>query len=324
MATQSLACPSCGSAVAEPSVETGDVLTCPYCESRYRVLDHRAVGVTPAALGDDPPSGRQLAVAMAALAGIIGLSVLAARGLQEEESPPPVMPELDLEPFDVAEVLGPEAVETERVAPKPMSQPLSDAAKEALAPPSAEWRINGVDPGRDGTFWLLGHIENTSPYTLDHPKVVVVLLDEDGADVGTDFGYPTRTQLAPGEVSPARILVNTPPPHDSYRVELELKQASFLIEQVEGLRVEAMEPKHDPTWGWSFQGRVHHEGTVPAQFVKVEVQILDSEGGLVGLGTTYAGGDLMLPGSSAVFQTTHVDTIGEPASFSYTVSGRPE
>lgn len=311
MGTETLACPSCGSGVAEPYVETGDVLSCPYCESRYRVVNHRAVAVVP---GPEPEGARQLLPALLAVGLILLLSAAAAAWMRAGERDAGVV----RAPFEAA----PEGASSVAEAPARTAPAEASQAAPEQAVPSAEWRLGSVMDSPQGLY-ILGHVENTSELTLDQAKIVVVLLDEEGNEVAVDTGFSERRQLAPGEVSPVRLFLKDPPAHAERRVVLELKTARHLLPQVEGLRVEPLDPVYDASWGWSFQGKVLHEGTVPARFVKVEVQALDAAGGLLGLTHTYGGGDLMEPGSSFHFSTTHLRTPSVPASFAYSVSGRP-
>ena len=188
MATQTLSCPSCGSAVAEPYVETGDLLVCPYCETRYRVVNHKAVSVVP---GPQPSKGRELTGGMVAVGFVLLLSVVAARvlamradsvgGYALSGSPAPVG------------IVGPE-----RTAPAELRQEVPAAAVEAQRPLTADFRPNGVLPGGKDAYYVLGHVENTSAVTLDQVRVNVILLDAEGQEVGVDFGYSERSQLAPG------------------------------------------------------------------------------------------------------------------------------
>ena len=69
---------------------------------------------------------------------------------------------------------------------------------------------------------------------------------------------------------------------------------------------------------------MHHEGTVDARYVQVEVQALDEAGELVGLVSSFVGGDGIAAGSSATFKTSHTKTMREPTSFTYAVTGMPQ
>lgn len=311
MSTEPLACPSCGSGVAEPYVETGDLLTCPYCESRYRVVNRRAVAAVE---GPEPEGTRQLVPALLAVGLILLLSAVAAALLRGGEPDAGVV----RAPFEAA----PLPVQEEpvlREAPEEQSQAVDPAA---AAPPTATWHPGDTQGSTNG-FYVLGHVENTSTYTLDQPEVQVLLLDAQGRELAVATGYGERRQLAPGERSPAKVFVKDPPEHAEHRVVLELKVARFVLPAVHGLRVEPLEPTYDGSWGWTFQGKVVHEGTEPARFVKVEVQALDEDGALVGLLSAYVGGELLEPGEETFFKTLAMRPAATPDRFTYAVSGSP-
>ncbi len=294
----------------EPVGPTGKALRCPYCESRYRIVDQQAVQA-PAPTDD----GTALAIVVAAVLILVFGLVIA---LVLIKSPDTLLDQPSL--GEVSEV----TKSIEHTAPDGVSQAVPDSAKEAMVEPSAVWRPSGTMPASGESYYVLGHVENTSPYPIDQVRIQVVLLDEAGTDKGVDFGFSARQRLAPGEVSPAKVLVNDPTPHVDRRYELQLRRSTYDRPRADGLRVDAMEPIFEDRRGWSFQGTVHHEGTVSARFVQLEVQALDEAGELVGLASTFVGGDGIAAGSSATFKTSPTKTMREPASFTYSVTGMPQ
>jgi hypothetical protein len=153
--------------------------------------------------------------------------------------------------------------------------------------------------------------------------VVAVLRDASGNEVGTDFGYPEADRLQPGERVPIKILLSDPPAHESRTYEVTARKASYVLEQVAGLRVDAGTPKTGSLGSsYEVEGKIHHDGSVPARFVHVEVRALDDAGKLVGLYSTYADGEVLEPGQSARFRALgmHFDVV--PAKFEFTVRGR--
>jgi hypothetical protein len=94
-------------------------------------------------------------------------------------------------------------------------------------------------------------------------------------------------------------------------------------ELVEGLRVEPSEPR-PAKYGdnrWELEGKVFNEGTQGAKFVEVEIQALDKDGKLVGLGSIYADGEVLTPGGSARYSNSFT-TADAVDHFEFSVSGQ--
>ncbi len=171
------------------------------------------------------------------------------------------------------------------------------------------------------SFWALGYIENTSAVYIGNPKVTAVLLDKDGAELGSYSGYAMIDEVGPGVRAPVSILVNDPPKYESVRYEFVAEQADYLPEPVPGLRVEPIKPRHD-RFGWKTEGKVISEAEKPAAFVKIVVQALDADGQLVGAQSTYADGDTLAPGGTARWSASSMDVARKPDHFEYMVTAR--
>jgi hypothetical protein len=206
----------------------------------------------------------------------------------------------------------PAAVEVAAVAPPPPTKK-----------PLGEFTFHHKRSSSGNNFYVLGEIENTGEVPLDHPKLIVVLKDESGKEVGTDFGFAERDIIYPGQKSPISALVSEPPSHASMEYELVLRKATYFPSMVEGLKLD--DPKVTRAdWGSGFkaEGKVENQGSQPAKFVKIEAQGLDAEGKLLGLHTTYADGDVLAPGDSARFSFLSLYFDEEPAKYEFFVSGR--
>jgi hypothetical protein len=196
-------------------------------------------------------------------------------------------------------------------------------APEPEPPATANFEFHRIQSGFQTSFYALGFVTNTSPFIIDQPKVIAVLLDARGQEVGTDFGYGERDVLGPGERTPIKILISDPPEHASIRYEVVVSKASYIPAQVAGLRIEP-KPAQRGKWGkdnWEIEGKVHNEGQQPAKFVSIEIQALDAEGKLVGVGNTYADAEVLAPGAMARY-STQITVTGEPDRFDFVVESR--
>jgi hypothetical protein len=282
---------------------------CIYCGTRFR---HTAASA-PAARPATPPVVANVA-ANKSSAGVVliaaGVLILAAAGaafflvlapsestaVQSSASKPTAVSVPAIEP-----TLAPT-----HTPPPTISAPVPEvAAPEPEAPASASFEFHRTQSGYQTSFYSLGFVTNTSPFVIDKPKVIAVLLDAQGKELGTDFGFAERDVLAPNERSPIKILISDPPEHASIRYEIVARKSSYIPAQAEGLRIEPM-PARPAQFGkdtWELEGKVHNEGTQSARFVSIEIQALDASGKLVGLATTYADSEVLAPGGMARYST---------------------
>jgi len=193
----------------------------------------------------------------------------------------------------------------------------------AEQPATASFEFHTLEPGYRSSFYALGIVTNTSTFTIDKPKVTAVLFNAQGDEVGTSSGYGARNKLEPGQRSPVKILIKDPPDHDSIRYETVARRSTWTPDLVAGLRVEASEPK-PASFGnhrWEVSGKVHNDGAQRAKFVNIEIQALDADGKLIGLGSSYADGEVLEPNSDARWSTS-VTAAGSVDRFEYAVTGR--
>lgn len=328
MSTEVLACPSCRAPGPTGPDARGEYL-CIYCGTRF----HRTPTVSwPGANGPSvpgpvvvnvtapaPASGSTAAVLIGA-----GLIVLLAAGMAfflllapgevsvSQPSPPAQLP-----------AIAPTSSPT-HTPPSTISAPVPQIeAPEPEPPASATFEFQRTQTGYQTSFYALGFVVNTSPFVIDKPKVIAVMLDAEGNEVGTDFGFAERDVLAPEERSPIKILISEPPKHASIRYEVIVRKASYIPTQAQGLRIEPMPPRPAQFGAdtWEIEGKIHNEGTQSAKFVSVEIQALDSEGKLVGLGTTYADAEVLAPGGMARY-SCQVTLADEADHFEFAIGSR--
>jgi hypothetical protein len=297
---------------------------CIYCGTRF----HRTptvVNVPPSATSTTPAPARTSSSAAGVLIAAGLLVLLAAGGafflFLEPQSAPPQQPS---SPAHAQVSVEPRASTPTHTPPSTISAPVVEIpAPEPKPQASATFEFQRTQSGYKTSFYALGFVTNTSPFVIDKPKVIAVLLDAQGNELGTDFGFAARDVLAPNERSPINILISEPPEHASIRYEVVVREASYIPTQAEGLRIEPMTPR-PAQFGedaWELEGKVHNEGTQSAEFVSIEIQALDSEGKLVGLGTTYADAEVLAPGGVARY-SSRVTLADKADHFEFAISSR--
>lgn len=288
---------------------------CSYCGVRYHVAPSSAAG--PPVIVVEARSG-QAAGAVMAIVGAAVLLLLVGGGVAwmlvsskddaavaDASNPPARRARASSSPSPTVVEVGP--------APKP----------EPAEPATAEFELHGTRSGHETSFYVLGYVTNTSPFPIRQPKLTVVLLDEDGREVGTKSGFAEDDVVEPGERTPASVLVKDPPPHASLTVEVAPRRADYIAAAVSGLEIEAGEPRRGSLGSaLEVSGRVIHSGTEAAKFIKVRVLGFDADGKLMGVYFTYADTDRLEPGASARFSTSSMFFDAEPARFELQVTGR--
>ncbi|MFO7564492.1 MAG: hypothetical protein R6X02_17740 [Enhygromyxa sp.] len=306
MSTVPIVCPACGAHDSSPGDQQG-VHRCMYCGVQYR--ETRAGGQVHGA-GASPAKDSRLVLILGVAVGVVGLALAVATSvllLRGDSSDAPDN--------------GPQ-VAVARTSGAGARAPTTPA--KSAEPATATFEFHHNQPGYQSSYYALGYVTNTSPFAIDKPEVIAVLRDDQGQEVETHNGYAEDGVLQPGQRSPIKILVKDPKPHASADFEVVARQARYIPEQVDGLRLEAGEPKR-ASFGDSleFEGKVFNEGSTPAKFVRVQIQGLDEHGKLVGVHFTFAKAELLAPGQSARWSLRSASFAERPAKFVYSVQARP-
>lgn len=202
--------------------------------------------------------------------------------------------------------------------------PVTPAPTVTEVPATATFKLESRAAAYQSSFYLLGFVTNTSPFTIDKPKLTAVLFDKAGKELATRDGYAESDALPPRATAPVKLLVSEPPVHERISVEVVAKKASYIPEAANGLRLEVLEKPH-PTFGssWESTGKVFNEGKQGARFVKIDVLAFDATDKLVGLDYSYVDGERIAAGASARFRVMPLYYTA-PHHFKFEVSGRPD
>jgi hypothetical protein len=332
MSTEVLACPSCRAPGPTGPDARGEYL-CIYCGTRFHrtpvVAWPEKAGAAPVVVNvtAPPPAAASSSTAVVLIAAGLLISVAAGAVFFLVLAPGEVTvgQASRTAPADIerSPAIEPTLAPT-HTPPSTISTPVPEiVAPEPEAPASATYEFQRIQSGYKTSFYALGFVTNTSPFVIDKPKIIAVLLDAQGKEVGTDFGFAERDVLAPDERSPIKILISEPPEHASIRYEVIVRKSSYIPAQAEGLRIEPMPPR-PAQFGensWEIEGKVHNEGTQSAKFVSIEIQALDADGKLVGLGTTYADAEVLAPGGVARY-SSQVTLADKADHFEFAIGSR--
>ncbi len=214
---------------------------------------------------------------------------------------------------DVGEVVEAHARATNSVVSVPAPEPEPE--------PTAEFTFHGTRSGYRDAFYVNGVIENTSPIEIAKPKLVIVMLDEGGNEVGTASGYALAESLMPQEKSYISAIVSKPPAHTDLRFEVVARKASYVPKLASGLMIKPNAPVRNGGLV-EMSGVVENTGPDAAKFVNVRVLSMSEDDKLLGVSSTYAGSERLESGKSARFSLNVVSTTPPAARYEYHVQAR--
>lgn len=324
MPTEALSCPTC-SANDSSRPDAHGIHTCVYCGVRYRLT-----GGTPRPLaapgGAKPKPGGAVIGALAVVGvGLVVAGALTFVGSKPTTSSAPIALASDATTREVS-AAPPPTTSTPQAGVTPANPVASVDAPVSVAvvpepPAAAHFELTHRRPSSGSTFYAAGWVTNDSPYPIDKPKIVAVMKDASGAEVGTAFGFADDV-LDAGAKDAAEVLVMNPPPFATISFEIAPRKATYIPTRVVGLKVEPG-PVGPGSFGsgFSVNGKVVHGGTVPARFVHVRALAFDAAGTLLGIDDTYADVEVLQPGATARFDMTMFDLGATPARWEFTVTG---
>jgi len=196
------------------------------------------------------------------------------------------------------------------------------ATSEPEVPASATFKFESRISGYQKSFYALGFVTNTSPFTIDKPKVTAVLVDKAGKELATRDGYAECDALPPKATAPIKILVSDPPAFEQMKFELVASKASYIPAQATDLRLEVLEKPH-VTFGtsWEVTGKVFNDGKQKARFVNIHVLAFNAQDQLIGVDSTYVDGEALVPGASGRFRAMPLYEAA-PHHFKFEVAGQ--
>lgn len=306
MAAQSIRCPGCG-AQSSTSAHDHELRTCSYCGTQY-VPGSLSGGEVHGRAKSLPRTGARLALGLgAAIASIAVLGAVSGYVLTRPSATP--------------RIASPQPRTANSVERNERSSVEPAEADEPEVPATATFEFDGTRPSVKTSVYALGWVTNTSPFTIDKPAVNAVLLDKQGQELGLFKGFAQIDVLGPHERAPVSVLIKDPPAYDQMKFEVVPRKASYIPDMVTGLKVEAAAPTRAPFGhGWKLTGKVVHEGTEPAKFVKIVAMGLDEQGKLLGVHFTYADAQNLAPGQTARWSVPSAVFAADPAKFDFTVS----
>ncbi|MBN1612417.1 MAG: hypothetical protein JW940_37650 [Polyangiaceae bacterium] len=304
----SVRCPNCG-APSVPGSPSSGTIVCPFCSTQFAATRPEPTEVAV-------PSSRSTTRGMGVRSALVAVAMIVAGAATFALARPSPVPHT---PGPTSRVQGTSATAASAVAVLNVSAPVPAPPEQ---PATAKFTFHRVAPGYRSSFYVLGEVENTSPFAIDKPEIITVLLDGDGKEVGTDNGFATKDTLEPGEKSYVSAIISNPPAYSKLKFEVVARRSTFRMPLSENLRLLDMSVTRPYPGQYAFAGKVENGGRKAARFLEVEVFAFDGQSKLLGVARSYAKTERLEPGQAARYQVTAVGYPQEPARFETTVTGR--
>jgi DNA-directed RNA polymerase subunit RPC12/RpoP len=180
-------------------------------------------------------------------------------------------------------------------------------------------------PDTIGNVYFIGFYKNTGREALNRPKITIILHSPEGRKVASGYGYAVRTFLLPGESTPVRIIVRTPPRYSRYEVYDEPKPpySFYRLNRgkavFENVRIEARRFS-----GYELQGSIVNKGGAVMRSIQLAAVLKDGEGAITGYGSQFVAAPPLAPGDYAPFRIQVFRTVRKPVSWVIDYSCRVE
>ncbi|HQP47675.1 MAG TPA: hypothetical protein PKX12_03005 [Spirochaetota bacterium] len=171
-------------------------------------------------------------------------------------------------------------------------------------------------PDSIGNVYFIGFYKNTGREALNRPKITLVLYSPEGRKVASGYGYAIRSFLLPGESTPVRIIVRTPPRYSRYEVYDEPKPPYSFYRLNRGKAVfENVRIEAGRFSGYELQGSVVNKGSSVMRSIQLAAVLKDSGGAITGYGSQFVAAPPLAPGNYAPFRIQIFRTIRKPVSW---------
>jgi hypothetical protein len=168
-----------------------------------------------------------------------------------------------------------------------------------------------------GSVYFVGEITNSGNRPISKPEVIVSLLDENGARLQFESGYPVHDLIEPNEIVPVVVLFSNPPPlWYSFEVFLQAEEATgreFM--SYTDLAPTSAELAEDELAGYVLAGAVVNEGELRTEFVQAIVSLYDEHQKIVGVGSAYVEQSKLDPGVSSPFAVRITNVAASAKSY---------
>jgi hypothetical protein len=151
-----------------------------------------------------------------------------------------------------------------------------------------------------GALVIVGELRNDTTSNIGGVVALAQLLDAHGASVGTARGGAAVSVLQPGQRSPFRIVIASPPPSWT-RYQMRGEGQATTDQPVRDLLVR-VGGAGNVAEGREIVGDVRNDSGGRVRAVELIATLYDARGQVVGMSTAYATYDALGPGQSATFR----------------------
>lgn len=150
-------------------------------------------------------------------------------------------------------------------------------------------------------LYIVGEARNDTAGNVRFVRVTATYFNDSGGVLGTDYSYTKHDVLIPGQISPFKILRETPPGYDHY--ELAVQYSSTTQVPVPPLAIPSTREWTSSIGSLWLAGEVQNTTASTLEYVKLVITLYDPSGTVVNVDYCYAYIDLLLPGQKSPFKT---------------------
>ncbi|PJZ44526.1 hypothetical protein [Leptospira brenneri] len=180
--------------------------------------------------------------------------------------------------------------------------------------PEGEFQFTSALPDVLGNVYFLGKFTNKSGQNLLMPKFTVDLLNADGTNLGSGFGYADKNLILDGDSVSFQVLFSSAPKYDHYEISVtattipgEAIKQELLLKQIDFKRNQYKEIV--------LFGKIQNRGNLTANFTKINCLLIDKKGNSIDYETVSLEKQDLLPKESENFQIIFSRTKQLPDSY---------
>lgn len=180
--------------------------------------------------------------------------------------------------------------------------------------PEGEFQFTTAIPDGIGNTYIVGKFTNKSGHQLMMPKFTVDLLNDEGTNVGTYFGYAEKNTVNDGESVIFIVLTEKTPNFAKFEINVSAttiptddNQPELLLKQIEIQRNQYKEIK--------LLGKIKNKGNTTANFVRITCLLINKQEKAVDYETVSIEKEDFLPKESLNFEINFSRTKQIPDSY---------
>lgn len=167
--------------------------------------------------------------------------------------------------------------------------------------PAGEFQYTSALPDIIGNVYIVGKFTNQSGHQLLMPKFTVDLLNEEGASVGSNFGYAEKNVVSDGEALIFQVLVEKAPSYSKFDINVSAATIPNTTSQPT-LSLKQIDFKRNQYKEIILTGKIQNKGNSTTNFTRITCLLINKEEKTFDYGTISLEKEDFLPKESQYFE----------------------